>query len=61
MERISEKKTKSDVVFVYFFGTDGPTLRAADAAGAAPEMGVIVGRRGTPPLVPVGGCRQRRR
>ena len=34
---------------------------AADAAGAAPELGAILRRRGVPALVPVGGGRQRRR
>jgi len=47
--------------YLFVFWGSGPTLRAADAAGAAPELGAILGRRGTPPLVPVGGGRQRRR
>ena len=34
---------------------------AADAVGAAPELGAILWRRGAPALVPVGGGRQRRR
>ena len=34
---------------------------AADAAGAAPDLGAILGLRGAPSLVPVGGGRQRRR
>ena len=34
---------------------------AADAAGAAPDLGAILGRGGAPSLVPVGGGRQRRR
>ena len=34
---------------------------AADAAGAAPELGAIFWRRGAPALVPVGGGCQRRR
>ena len=34
---------------------------AADAAGAAPDLGAILGRDGAPALVPVGGGRQRRR
>ena len=34
---------------------------AADAAGAAPELGAIVGHDGAPALVPISGGRQRRR
>ena len=50
---ISDNITKSHEAAQHCF--------AADAAGAAPELGAIVGRRGVPALVPVGEGRQRRR
>ena len=38
----------------------GPTLRAVDAAGAAPGLGAIFGGGAMPPAVPVyRGCQRR--
>ena len=50
----------------YYFSLSSSSIRAqhcfaADAAGAAPEPGAILGRGGAPSLVPVGGGCQRRR
>ena len=48
--------------YVYIFSRmNAQHCFAADAAGAAPELGAIFWRRGAPALVPVGGGRQRRR
>jgi len=47
--------------FIYLFKDECPTLRAADAAGAAPDLGATFWRGGVPALVPIyGGCQRRR-
>ena len=51
----------TDVLFVFFLRPTAQHCLAADAAGAAPELGAIVGHDGAPARVPVGGGRQRRR
>ena len=50
----------SDVFFCFLRPTAQHCL-AADAAGAAPDLGATLWRGGVPALVPVGGGRQRRR
>ena len=50
-----------NVLFVYLLIPAAQHCFAADAAGAAPELGAILGRGGAPSLVPVGRGRQRRR
>ena len=47
--------------FIYTLAHAAQHCFAADAAGAAPELGAIVWRGGAPSLVPVGGGGQRRR
>ena len=51
----------TDVLFVFFLRPTAQHCLAADAAGAARDLGATFGRRGVPPLVPVGGGRQWRR
>ena len=40
---------------IYLLRPTAQHCLAADAAGAAPDLGVIVGHDGAPSLVPVGG------
>ena len=46
-------------VFLYGYHHTAQHCFAADAAGAAPDLGAIMGRRGTTPLVSIYGGRQR--
>ena len=64
MEKIkkrTEKNSLNDMFFIYLVRPNAQQRFAADAAGAAPELGAIVGRGGVPALVPICRGRQRRR
>ena len=50
-----------DVLFVYLLRPTAQHCFAADAAGAAPDLGAILRRGGAPALVSFYGGRQRRR
>ena len=56
-----DKTSISAMLFLYVQRRAAQHCFAADAAGAAPELGVIVWHRGVPALVPVCGGGQRRR
>ena len=56
-----DKTSISAMLFLYVQRRAAQHCFAADAAGAAPELGAIFWLRGAPSLVPVGGGRQRRR
>ena len=63
-EKYSEYKWNNDVNIIILYISLRRAAQhcfAADAAGAAPDLGAIFERRGVPALVPVGGGRQRRR
>ena len=61
IEKRIEGNSFCDMFFVYLVRPNAQHCFAADAAGAAPELGAILGHDGAPALVPVGGGRQRRR
>ena len=65
VEDMAEKWTKKKLFvmcYVYIFSRmNAQHCFAADAAGAAPDLGAILRHRGAPSLVPVSGGRQRRR
>ena len=56
-----KKPVLYDRLLVYFFRPNAQQRFAADAAGAAPDLGATFWRGSVPSLVPVGGGRQRRR
>jgi len=61
VKKIDKKDAIYDMLFVYLFKAECPTLRAADAAGAAPDLGAIFWRDGIPTLISIYGGRQQRR
>ena len=57
-----DKKKLFVMCYLYIFSRmNAQQCFAADAAGAAPDLGAILGRDGAPPIMPVGGGRQRHR
>ena len=62
---MAEKWTKKKLFvmcYLYIFSRmNAQHCFAADAAGAAPDLGATFWRGGAPAHVPVSGCRQRRR
>ena len=57
-----DKKKLFVMCYLYIFSRmNAQHCFAADAAGAAPELGAILRRDGVPALVPIYGGRQRRR
>ena len=57
-----DKKKLFVMCYLYIFsGMNAQQCFAADAAGAAPELGAILGRGGAPALISICGGHQRRR
>ena len=54
------KKKLFVMCYLYIFSRmNAQQCFAADAAGAAPELGAILWRDGAPPIMPICGGRQR--